>query len=488
MFDTRVHDYFEPSDTPQSRSLLDDLVAATHRENRSAAQRLSAIAELFELRRAERGENEEWAVDTWAAVGAEIAAALRISLGKAGSYMNYALAMHRLPAIAAVFAAGGIDMNTFRTLVYRTDLITDAEKLTEVDRLLAARAARWPSMTHGQLVREIDRVVITHDRDAQRRTKERARDRDVTVWDDISGMSDVSARLFTADAQALDKRLDALAATVCGNDPRTAEQRRADALGALAANAERLMCRCENPDCPATEVVPSPVVIHVIADQSTLDGRSDRPGYLMGADVLIPAELLRDIAAQAKLRPLRHPADAAAEPRYQPSRALADFVRARDLTCRAPGCDRAAVKCDLDHTVPYSSGGATHASNLKCLCRFHHLVKTFWGWKDRQLQDGTVIWDLPDGRTYVTTPGSALLFPSLLAPTGPAVTSPPKKHHGNRTAMMPLRQTTRRQNRAHCVAAERAGNRALRELRDASLAKKLNIPVKWLDPGDDPPF
>lgn len=101
MFDDQVHDYFEPSDTAQSRSLLDDLVVASRQENQSAARRLSKIAELFELRRAERGENEEWAVDTGAAVGAEIAAALRISLGKAGSYMNYALAMHRLPAINA---------------------------------------------------------------------------------------------------------------------------------------------------------------------------------------------------------------------------------------------------------------------------------------------------------------------------------------------------------------------------------------------------
>jgi hypothetical protein len=24
------------------------------------------------------------------------------------------------------------------------------------------------------------------------------------------------------------------------------------------------------------------------------------------------------------------------------------------------------------------------------------LLKTFWGWRDRQLPDGTVIWTLPD--------------------------------------------------------------------------------------------
>ena len=57
------------------------------------------------------------------------------------------------------------------------------------------------------------------------------------------------------------------------------------------------------------------------------------------------------------------------EPGYTPSAKLADFVRCRDLTCRAPGCDRPAFQCDVDHTIPYAKGGATHPSNLKCLCR-----------------------------------------------------------------------------------------------------------------------
>ena len=41
--------------------------------------------------------------------------------------------------------------------------------------------------------------------------------------------------------------------------------------------------------------------------------------------------------------------------------------------------------------VPYADGGVTHASNLKCECRIHHLLKTFWGWRDTQLPDGTGI-------------------------------------------------------------------------------------------------
>ena len=90
-------------------------------------------------------------------------------------------------------------------------------------------------------------------------------------------MSEIRGHLFSPDAQALDHRLSALAATVCAHDPRTRAQRRADALGALAADAERLTCRCGRSDCTAgTRPAASPVVIHVIADHATLDGTTPR--------------------------------------------------------------------------------------------------------------------------------------------------------------------------------------------------------------------
>ncbi len=59
----------------------------------------------------------------------------------------------------------------------------------------------------------------------------------------------------------------------------------------------------------------------------------------------------------------------------------------------------------LDHTIPYAQGGPTHAGNLKCYCRTHHLMKTFWGWTEQQLADGTLILTSPAGDTHVTTPG-----------------------------------------------------------------------------------
>jgi Domain of unknown function (DUF222) len=275
MFDTRLHEYWDPPRTERSRALVERMCASWRAEARAAADRLDAIGELFELRRAQRGEEADWAVDTWAAVGAEVAAAFRTSLAMAGSYLRYALAMReRLPMVAQVFRAGDIDYRMFQMLVYRTDLITDDEVLAAVDAELAANVVRWPALSRGRLAAQVDRVVAKADADAVRRRREAQRDREIWIGDRVQdGLAEISGSLLAPDAHALDRRLTALAATVCEHDPRSRAQRRADALGALAGGADRLGCRCGRADCAAgTRPAASPVVIHVIAEQATLDG------------------------------------------------------------------------------------------------------------------------------------------------------------------------------------------------------------------------
>ena len=109
--------------------------------------------------------------------------------------------------------------------------------------------------------------------------------------------------------------------------------------------------------------------------------------------------------------------------------------------------------------MPYPAG-PTHGSNLKCLCRFHHLLKTFWGWRDVQYPDGTVIWTAPTGHTYTTRPGSALLFPTLCTPTATLWTGPPPAvdASADRAAKMPKRRHPRAHNTARAIAAERKLN------------------------------
>jgi hypothetical protein len=492
----RLEDQFErrhPTTTPESAALMERISASARAENRAAADQLAAIGELFAYRLSRCSETEEWAIDTEAAVAAEVAAALRISQGLADSRLRYARAMReQLPKVGEVFKAGDIDYRTFQTIVYRTDLITDRDVLATVDAQLAANVARWPSMTRDRLAAQIDKVVAKADADAVRRRERHKSDRSVWFGDLAeSGISEMHGSLCTVDAHAVDKRLDALAATVCEHDPRSRDERRADALGALAAGADRLGCRCGRPDCAAgTRPAASPVVIHVIAEQTAIDGSGPAPGSLANADGLITPELVKELAKSSKLVPLVHPGDAPPEPNYQPSAALADFVRCRDLTCRWPGCDHPAYDCDLDHTIPHANGGPTHASNLKCYCRTHHLVKTFWGWRDQQLPDGTLILTSPSGHTYVTTPGSALLFPSLCHAVGgmpaPEV-DPPADYCADRTAMMPRRRRTRAQNRAQRVATERKQNHDDRMARRAARPSYFG-PAPPPDPDDPPPF
>ncbi len=433
-------------------------------------------------------------MDTMAAVAAEVAAALRISQGLAASRLRYARAMReRLPKTAEVFSAGDIGYLMFATIVYRTDLIVDPDVLAAVDAQLAANVARWPSMTKARLAGQVDKIVARADADAVRRRKEYQAQRQFWVGESQDGVCQIGGSLLAVDAHALDARLSALAGTVCEHDPRSREQRRADALGALAGGADRLGCGCGRADCAAGKrPAAPPVVIHLIAEAATINGTGSAPASQMNADGLITAELVAELAKTATLVPLVHPGDAPPEPGYAPSKALADFVRCRDLTCRWPGCDEPATNCDLDHTIPYAAGGPTHASNLKCYCRTHHLVKTFWGWRDQQLPDGTLILTSPSGHTYVSTPGSALLFPSLCHFSGgiPAPEAdPPYDHCDQRTAMMPKRRRTRAQDRAYRIATERRQNHAARQraqvLTQTAAATDTHGPPP--DPNDDPP-
>jgi Domain of unknown function (DUF222) len=274
-------------------------------------------------------------------------------------------------AAAASFAAIG------ELFGYRLARCSETEDwAVDTEEAVAAELPRWPSMTQGRLAAGIDKIVGKADADAVRRRRERYVQREVWFADLDGGISHIEGSLFSPDARALDKRLTALAATVCEHDPRNCAQRRADAMGALAAGADRLACRCGRPDCAAGKrPAATPVVIHVIAEEATIAGRGATPASEICADGLIPAELVAELAVAAKQVPLVHPASAEPERGYTPSKALADFVRCRDLTCRWPGCDRPAADCDIDHTIPYARRGPTHASNLKCYCRTHHLVK-----------------------------------------------------------------------------------------------------------------
>jgi hypothetical protein len=243
--------YYASRPTPESTALLDRIREAGRAEAQSAAARLVSVGELLVLRCRDSGEQPDWAADAWEAVAVQVGAALNCSVGMGHSYLRYAMAMRdRLPEVGKVFQAGDIDYRAFQTIVFRTDLIADPDVLAKVDARLAVLVARRPSLTRGRLAAAVDRVVAAVDADAVRRAAQAAAERYLEVVCDESGMACVDGKLLAPDGQALDHRLDELAGNVCDGDPRTIKQRRADALGALATGAQRLVCGCGSTDCP----------------------------------------------------------------------------------------------------------------------------------------------------------------------------------------------------------------------------------------------
>ncbi|WP_156528506.1 HNH endonuclease signature motif containing protein, partial [Gordonia sp. 852002-50816_SCH5313054-a] len=233
------------------------------------------------------------------------------------------------------------------------------------------------------------------------------------------GQSRLTGTVPAASGVLIDQRLTQLANSVHDADPRTHAQRRADALTAFANGDTTLACRCDTctspaaitADEPGADPQPSPTpmpmpvgpraMIHVVANQSTLDGEDDQPGYLDGVGV-IDADTVRELAADAAFDYLdagactsdpRHPDHAAAARaalRYVPSKKLLALVRSGELCCTFPGCTNPVWHADVDHSTPFdhhnpSSGGLTVRANLKPLCRFHHRTKTFGRWRDYQL-------------------------------------------------------------------------------------------------------
>jgi hypothetical protein len=465
--------------------LIDAIGHASRAEASAAARRLTAIGELFARRAAQWAERTMWCADPFEAVAAEVSAALNISRHRAGNQIHYARELReRLPRVAAVFAAGDIDMRMVSTIINRTSTVTDGS-IAAVDSALAAVIGRWMTLSGPKLADRIDSCIAKFDPDGVRVPPTIDEQRYVEVEATTPGMAGIWANIHATDAAAFDQRLDALASTVCDNDPRTAAQRRADAVGALAAGADRLMCTCGAADCPALAGAgAAPVVIHVVAEESTVRSGGSTPGYLPGFGIQ-PAESVRRAAATARLVPLRAPGgDACAG--YRPPPALTDFVRYRDLTCRWPGCD--ARVCDVDHTVPYPRG-RTHPSNTKLYCRVHHLIKTFYcgpdGWSDEQLPDGTVIFTAPTGHRYSTEPAGAALFPALAVPTGPAdrpaANGPPEPCRG---MAMPTRQRTRDRDRS----ARRQRERQLRARINAEGALAEAVRIEMAEAASPPPF
>ena len=358
------------------------------------ARQARLIASLAE-RRTEPGSVTDWASE-------EVATALHQSSGTAAFRTRQATVLvDRLPATLAAWEAGLLDQRRVSVLTEATANLT-AEHAAAVEARVLPKA---PSQTAAQLRTAIKRAIIAVDPDgAQERHEAARKGRRVALNPEDDGMASLWALLPASDALAAIEWLTRLARGLGTDDPRTMDERRADLL------ADLLSGRLRNPDLVLpTPVNPGKPLVQLLMPMTSLFGLTDDPCELLGYGPAT-AETAREIAATAVWRRLLFdPASGAlldhGRTTYTPPAALADFVKARDVYCRFPGCGHKAVNGELDHLTAYADGGSTSDINLAGLCvRHHHLKHAGGGWQVRALPDGGLEWTTPTGHTHVTRP------------------------------------------------------------------------------------
>ncbi|MGE2716518.1 DUF222 domain-containing protein, partial [Mycolicibacterium litorale] len=245
-------------------------------ESAAAARKMAAMAEMFRRRTGceDADDRSNWFVDPEASAVSEVAAAQNITESLAMFQTHRAVMLtDRLPKVAALFAAGMINDLLVRAIVARTALITDPSLMAAVDADLAAQITRWGPRSQKKTTAAIDAIVETHDPGALRRVKDAEKDRGLQFGfiSDPAGYMTVWARMYAPDGAAFEQRVLDMARTLCPDDPRSADERRNDALAAVATGTT-LRCECENPDCPATgkDQPAKDVTFHVIVPPHTL--------------------------------------------------------------------------------------------------------------------------------------------------------------------------------------------------------------------------
>ncbi|MCC3275277.1 HNH endonuclease [Arthrobacter sp. zg-Y20] len=299
----------------------------------------------------------------------------------------------------------------------------------------------------------------------ERKYPETVPERHLTAFDkrrvvldrDEDGMSWLSAHLRAAEAQQIYTALSTAArGEQAGGDSRTADQLRADVLaqllmgglgsapsgarsgaggeggsGAGGRAADRAGGRAAggaggraaggagsraaggagsgpaDADPDASTVLPRAEIM-VLINAETLFGANEEPAELHGYGP-ISAEEARRLARNAvgwtglAQDPKTGEILAVGRRRKVPA-GLARWLRARDGTCRFPGCRVSTAVTEIDHTTDWADGGPTDHGNLAHLCRRHHRFKTLGYWKAHQPTPGVIEWTSPAGRTYRTDP------------------------------------------------------------------------------------
>lgn len=304
------------------------------------------------------------------------------------------------------------------------DAINAGQRTTDEAALLAlaAQAAPEALRTAGRRLAAYWDLDSTPPADHQRRELHPVRRLDITHRRD--GSARFAGELDPDTTAILDGLLGPLAKPrtdpgTGGPDPRTAAERRGDALADIIG----LAARCDDLSVQGGERA----VMIVTVTLAELEGR------LADALVTVPGlcsvDELRRYACEAKVVPAVFGTDGQPLHLGRSARLASPAQRhalaLRDKGCAHPGCDRGPKWCTAHHLIPWERGGSTDLDNLVLLCPRHHRQTHHGGWTVR-MRDG---------------------IPEFLPPAWLDPDRTPRRNHVHDTAPRHHQRTRHRQTR-----------------------------------------
>jgi hypothetical protein len=281
--------------------------------------------------------------------------------------------------------------------------------------------------TPGETARKARDLVTAADPAGARARRRKAAEQDHGVFLNPlePGTSEIRAVMPTAYAEAVYQAVRMLAKDArfeVSDGCVTKGQRQAAALVALTLGDPGSVAEVTGPVHEAK----INVHINVLVPLETITSSSDACGRV--GNTPATADEVRDlIAAAAESSMIRRlVTDStgcildAGRSHYLASDLQRLVITLRDGYCRFPGCNAPAERCEIDHVVPYDSGGPTDLWDLGPLCKHHHQMKTGGYWHIiTSHRNGTCRWRSPLGRIYDHTP------PDLTPPRPDPADEPP---------------------------------------------------------------
>ena len=347
------------------------------------------------------------------------------------------------PEVARTLVDGRITLTAARQLAGVATAERAEHTAHHLDVLLDVAATLTPRQRHVALARW--RSAVDDDLDAHAPLRRRR----ATIAALPDGTVHLSAHLDAANGTPLLAAVDHLSdpdPADVADGPRTATQRRADALGQIA---RRYLSTTNqgDPDEAAAPVATVEVAIDLADLLVDLTTGSHLPTERTGGSHLatpdpvlgrcevahlgpVPRRVAQRLACDSWLgrtvlapdaatidalldgngplghlrdTPLGHTLLAAPSEPIDVGRRRRTFttaqrraISARDRHCSFPGCDRPPSWCDVHHLDPWDHGGRTDTSNSTLLCAHHHTVVHVHAWYPERRDDGTWTFHPPE--------------------------------------------------------------------------------------------